>query len=1186
MKQLRFLLLLLAIIVAQGVRAAFPDGCTVMSQELHLGTNEGIAFDYKDGVYSNISDNPANFNLYKFVSDKHFNLSIPVFESVNVAVFDENGNYIEGKYSYWNDTFPVTLEKNTTYYIGFRFIDSSYDHFESDITLEETSATHNLTHVDGNFNCISGGQVEHWRCECDKYYADEDRNVKLNSPWGDPTGFHNFDFSIGTGEWRCKNCTQVVHSQLNFGDNIINCDGISSYCSIGSSNYSDYHFYHFVVDSECYIEIKNTSENPKAHTIAIFDDRWELLTHGGTEYDESSTTTYGLGEGEYFIGIRGYNYGQPLVDEHFYIGYRCEHNNCTVVSRIAPTHYQAGMQAHKKCNDCGALLDMYDNVFSEDAFIIPAIEHNLIDGKCISCGYNVPELELTKDESTGGYYFEGNVDYELKYHASTGDYSAFRVFVPEHGTLEVRADIIGNVEPYNPHNPVDIIRIIDYEGTGKYLCNTAAIARPGEVPLESYTNDKSVVPGCYYYIFVKNLDVVNSSMKITLTPHSATTVIEPATPTCTEDGWKPLYHCASCGYYFAEDGNYYYSKPDESYFIIPAFGHDFDLTTGECQNDGCEEHIRTLTEGLNEAVDCSNNNMYFFVPEKDGELSVYTSTDNEYVIYFRVMDADLNVIHSDRQKAPSRGGANTLEFNRVSVEKGKKYILSLNSTIYGVDEVDVYIEVKEDVILSDTQDNEVSFPEGENQVTAFKYTATQTKCLNVVVETNATINDYIIMPWSEWMPSDNDDKPMSAPRKVSGQEEVEPLMSKNVIAGTTYAIAFLTTADSNEDATITLTYTEIEYPVVEEGETTIDIAAVNGNRDENPEHYNIFKFVAPKTGVARFYTYGREDTYGVLFSDSFERLTYNDDNDTNSNFDFTWPVEEGETYYLGVRSWGGYSIGEYPLVIKIEGLPEFNGTLELATADGDNVTENDFVETVMKYFPTQDDFSMAFVTNGGVTYKRNSTTSRWGTVILPYELNSNDDVTYYQLSAVGDAKMTFSPVESVPANTPTVYRFNNEASSYQYDASTTEPTLIELPSMPLVDTETDVDGWRIAGFYEQKIYNKETMEISSDEEMAAFLSRVRYISKDKFMTATKSLTIKPYRSVFMYTGENVQMAQSFTLSIEDEGVTTDINAVMTDDGIEEVEAIYDLNGQRKNSIQRGVNIIRTADGKTRKFIKK
>lgn len=260
--------------------------------------------------------------------------------------------------------------------------------------------------------------------------------------------------------------------------------------------------------------------------------------------------------------------------------------------------------------------------------------------------------------------------------------------------------------------------------------------------------------------------------------------------------------------------------------------------------------------------------------------------------------------------------------------------------------------------------------------------------------------------------------------------------------------------------------------------------------------------------------------------------------------------------------------------------PEFEGTLELAREERGNVTENDFVETVMNYFPTPEDFSMVFVAKGGVTYKRNSTTSRWGTVILPYELKSNDDVTYYRLSQVGEAAegetavMTFSPVETVAPNTPTVYRFNKEASSYQYDASTTSQTLVTLPEYTTW-IETQVDGlpeWTMCGFYEQHIIN------SNDN-----IQNYRYISKDKFMTASNTLTVNPYRAVFRV--GRAASAKTFVIAIADGG-TTSIQAVANANGVEEVIGIYDINGRQLNTMQRGVNIIRTADGKTHKIINK
>lgn len=276
--------------------------------------------------------------------------------------------------------------------------------------------------------------------------------------------------------------------------------------------------------------------------------------------------------------------------------------------------------------------------------------------------------------------------------------------------------------------------------------------------------------------------------------------------------------------------------------------------------------------------------------------------------------------------------------------------------------------------------------------------------------------------------------------------------------------------------------------------------------------------------------------------------------------------------------------GEYDITINVSNGPdEIDGCFEISYYDDGELVEDNLSNTCEDIYQQAGlgsyDGTSSFIALNGVYYERKSTTSRWGTVVLPFELRSNDDVTYYVLSEVSGENMTFSPVETVPANNPAVYRFNCEADNYQYCISTTDPTRIDIPEQPYVNCETDVDGWSMVGFYKVEEINSEYYD-----DYESMLASIRYISKDKFMTATNSLTIKPYRSIFQYVGENPSMAKTFTISINDEA--DGIEAIVTEDGIEEIEAIYDLNGRKLDNMKSGVNIVRIADGKVHKIIKK
>lgn len=122
-----------------------------------------------------------------------------------------------------------------------------------------------------------------------------------------------------------------------------------------------------------------------------------------------------------------------------------------------------------------------------------------------------------------------------------------------------------------------------------------------------------------------------------------------------------------------------------------------------------------------------------------------------------------------------------------------------------------------------------------------------------------------------------------------------------------------------------------DYPVLdvlELGENTdITIGAVDNEDRETPDGFNLYSFVAPKTGVLTIAASGEGDSYGALFNEDWELLTRNDDCDGNSDFRITCQVIAGETYFIGLRAYGaeiGYS--GYTITIEYATMLAVNGT--------------------------------------------------------------------------------------------------------------------------------------------------------------------------------------------------------------------------------------------------------------------
>lgn len=943
-------------------------------------------------TYYRPTDSSLNGPVYYFDVKEHgiatFNFDNLQSNDYDFTVYDKDGNEINVAYQDYGQNYRFFTTGK--YYMVFKPHTGAANTLAGN-TFSFAMHNHGMVHVDTkDATCEENGCKDYWTCayegvdHCESIFKDEACTEEIF--WEDlviPSG-HIMNEGI------CDRCGLDIN--ITEGEHIMDIPATNRSMSGHTIDCYEY-LRRFIPTKSGKLHFTVSEDKYIYKSIAIFNKdeygNWQSKTHDNMD----SFMYYDVIEGmEYFIGIRAYYSNTELKGAHVKLKVLCQEHQLVDIAEVESTCTQHGHGAYKYCIVCDSYFDNYSVDKETTMYDWGLADHQLVDGVCQVCHYEVPTLILTKDENAGNYTYSSNdMEFDLKGVYGGENHSMFRVFIPEHGKLSAKAYV------YTKDWEFEAIKIIsacnveyhDYHTSDSGIMSASLRRKAPEInhSIELTTN---VPGGDYVYIFVENDEVVDSKLDITLTPHSDNIhMIEGKPATCTEDGIKNLFYCdhedctfangrETTYYHFTEDG---IPNPSDEELVIPALGH---------QDDG------------------------------NGICSICDQ--------------------------------------KISIENGT---------------------------------NSVKFLSGRERLMALKYTATETKTLTIAVKTEATIIGHGFLKWADYKYTGEEAKPLSAPRRERGRgdedtsDSREPIVNTyvynhDVVSGEEYAIIFITSADEEKDATITL-------------------------------HY------------------------------------------------------DGDNYY-----------------------PEFEGTLELAyTNDDHTVLENDFEDAVYKFFPNNN-VSLKFTALGGVTYMRNTTTSRWGTVILPYELKSNDEVTYYQLASTegtndeGNAIMTFTPVESVSANTPVVYRFNNEADEYQFDASISEATKVELPEdLGPISCETSVKDWNMLGFYVKESISQE----SYPSNYAEILSSIRYISKDKFMTATKSLTINPYRAVFIYTGSEPSNAKTFVIAIADGG-TTSIQAVATANGVEEVIGIYDINGRQLNTMQRGVNIIRTADGKTHKIINK
>ena len=185
--------------------------------------------------------------------------------------------------------------------------------------------------------------------------------------------------------------------------------------------------------------------------------------------------------------------------------------------------------------------------------------------------------------------------------------------------------------------------------------------------------------------------------------------------------------------------------------------------------------------------------------------------------------------------------------------------------------------------------------------------------------------------------------------------------------------------------------------------------------------------------------------------------------------------------------------------------------------------------------------------------------TKWGTVVLPFELHSDSHVQYYELASVNEThtNMVFKPIETVSVGTPAVFCIldNSKMLSVQSDNA----------EVVNVSNEWIKEGcdWKMNGTF----CNKNIVPL--DLENAN--KRIYYISDDKFWYANEEFPVASFRGWFEVPSDISANTAKYNICID--GTTTGINAT---NNIEKTtkDIMYNLSGVRVYNPKKGeVNII-------------
>ena len=177
------------------------------------------------------------------------------------------------------------------------------------------------------------------------------------------------------------------------------------------------------------------------------------------------------------------------------------------------------------------------------------------------------------------------------------------------------------------------------------------------------------------------------------------------------------------------------------------------------------------------------------------------------------------------------------------------------------------------------------------------------------------------------------------------------------------------------------------------------------------------------------------------------------------------------------------------------------------------------------------------VTAEAVAYGR-TVSNEWGTLCLPFAIESDDNIQLYEMSGASSDALTFEKVASAAANTPLVFKATGGFSikipndgSFDVGFAAANPKVKITPS---------VTNWVVNGSFID-----EAIDVSSLQAYA--------LSGGQFHRATSKINVKAFRAWFQNNGE----AMGAAIRIQ-EG-TDGIDFVEQEDG--SVKLIYDMQGR-------------------------
>ena len=200
--------------------------------------------------------------------------------------------------------------------------------------------------------------------------------------------------------------------------------------------------------------------------------------------------------------------------------------------------------------------------------------------------------------------------------------------------------------------------------------------------------------------------------------------------------------------------------------------------------------------------------------------------------------------------------------------------------------------------------------------------------------------------------------------------------------------------------------------------------------------------------------------------------------------------------------------------------------------------------------------------------------STWGTLCLPFEVSlANQNFRAFKLLSADDATETVELEEietSIAAGTPVIIKMKNGANSLSISEAD------KAIAKDVQASETANGNYQLQGIYTQKVFDKDA------DNNCYIVKGNKLMNPAKLLenSSTTQVGSKPFRA-YMVDKSSAPAAGARMFSIAIGGGTTAIDSLNT---IADDKAVYyDLQGNRLNAPQKGINIVKRG-GKTMKVI--